>query len=86
VPQAEFARLVIPDKDLRWSEERGHYDFGEINWDEFKNVVKGNGPCKKQRLEARKAAWDNGAWVREAAVAHAAKMKAPKEEKAAKAA
>ncbi|NDC40955.1 MAG: 1,2-phenylacetyl-CoA epoxidase subunit A [Chitinophagia bacterium] len=86
VEQARILGLDMPDENIKWNEERGHYDFGEINWDEFKNVVKGNGPCNKQRLEARKAAWDNGAWVREAAVAHAAKMKAPKEEKAAKAA
>ena len=73
VPQAELIGLKVPDNDLKWNEERGHYDFGKINWKEFFNVIKGNGPCNKQRLEARKSAWDNGAWVREAAAAHAEK-------------
>lgn len=73
VPQAEFIGLTIPDKDLNWNEERGHYDFGPINWDEFWNVVKGNGPCNKQRLEARNKAHREGAWVREAATAYAEK-------------
>lgn len=70
VPQAELLGLTIPDPDLKWNEERGHYDFGEINWDEFYNVIKGNGACNKQRIRDRKAAWDNGAWVREAATAY----------------
>ncbi len=65
--------LEHPDKDLKWNESRGHYDFGEINWDEFWNVVNGNGPCNKERLDARKNAWENGAWIRDAAAAHAAK-------------
>ncbi len=56
--------LKIPDKDLKWNEERQHYDFGEINWDEFWNVVKGNGPCNKERLAARISAHENGEWVR----------------------
>ena len=73
VPQAELLGLTVPDKDLKWDEERGHYDFGEIDWKEFFNVISGNGPCNKQRVEARKSAWDNGAWVREAANAHAEK-------------
>lgn len=73
VPQAEFLGLTIPDKDLKWNEERGHYDFGEINWDEFWRVVKGHGPCNKERLHARKTAYDKGKWVRDAAVAHAEK-------------
>ena len=73
VPQAEFLGLTIPDPDLKWNEERGHYDFGEINWDEFWRVVKGHGPCNKERLDARRAAHENGAWVREAAVAYAEK-------------
>jgi ring-1,2-phenylacetyl-CoA epoxidase subunit PaaA len=76
VPQAEVLGLTIPDPDLKWNEERGHYDFGEINWDEFYNVIKGNGPCNKQRIETRRKAYDNGAWVREAAVAHAEKRAA----------
>ncbi len=74
--QAKVLGLDMPDKDLKWNEERGHYDFGAINWDEFWNVVKGNGPCNKQRLEARKNAWENGQWVRDAAMAHAEKRKA----------
>ena len=77
--QTKILGLTIPDKDLKWNEERGHYDFGEINWDEFWNVVKGNGPCNKERLETRKKAWENGEWVREAAQAHATKRKARKE-------
>ncbi|KAA5533447.1 1,2-phenylacetyl-CoA epoxidase subunit A [Taibaiella lutea] len=79
VEQAKILGLTIPDKDLKWNEERGHYDFGEINWDEFWNVVKGNGPCNKERLETRKKAWEEGEWVREAAQAHAEKRKAKKE-------
>jgi len=73
VPQAEFLGITMPDPDLKWNKERGHYDFGAINWEEFWNVVKGNGPCNKERVAARKKAYDDGAWVREAAVAHAAK-------------
>ena len=72
-PQADLIGLTIPDPDLKWNEARGHYDFGAINWDEFFNVIKGNGPCNKQRLDARRKAWENGAWVREAALAHAEK-------------
>lgn len=83
VPQAELIGLKVPDKDLKWNEERGHYDFGEINWDEFFNVIKGNGPCNKQRLDARKKAWEDGAWVREAALAHAEKQSKRKEKEAA---
>lgn len=83
VEQAKVLGLTIPDKDLKWNEERGHYDFGEINWDEFWNVVKGNGPCNKERLEVRKSAWEEGAWVREAAVAFAEKRRAKKQKKAA---
>ena len=73
VPQAEYIGLTIPDKDLIWNEDKKSYDFGAINWDEFWNVVKGNGPCNKQRLEARNNAHNNGAWVREAASAYAEK-------------
>lgn len=76
VPQAEILGIRIPDPDLKWNEERGHYDFGAIDWDEFWNVVKGNGPCNKERLKARNDAWDNGAWVREAAMAYAEKKTA----------
>jgi ring-1,2-phenylacetyl-CoA epoxidase subunit PaaA len=73
VPQAEMLGLTIPDPDLKFNEETGHYDFGEIQWDEFYNVIKGNGPCNKQRIATRKKAYDDGAWVREAANAHAEK-------------
>lgn len=73
VQQAEVIGLTIPDPDLKWNEERGHYDFGEINWDEFMNVINGNGPCNKQRLAHHKKAHDEGAWVREAAEAYAKK-------------
>jgi ring-1,2-phenylacetyl-CoA epoxidase subunit PaaA len=83
VPQAEFLGLTVPDPDLKWNEEKGHYDFGEINWDEFYNVIKGNGPCNKQRLDARNKAHDEGAWVRDAAVAYAEKRAKKKETKAA---
>ncbi len=76
VPQAELIGLKVPDPDLKWNEERGHYDFGEINWDEFWNVVKGHGPCNKQRLNTRRKAWEDGAWVREAAMAYAEKKAA----------
>jgi ring-1,2-phenylacetyl-CoA epoxidase subunit PaaA len=74
VPQAEFAGITIPDPDLKWNEERGHHDFGDINWDEFWTVVKGNGPCNRERMTHKVKAWDDGAWVREAAVAYAAKQ------------
>ncbi|MEQ8909794.1 MAG: 1,2-phenylacetyl-CoA epoxidase subunit PaaA [Vicingaceae bacterium] len=74
VPQADILGLSIPDPDLKWNEERGHYDFGEIDWDEFWDVVKGNGPCNRKRMEDRNKAWDNGEWVREAANAHAKKQ------------
>ena len=82
VEQAKLIGLTVPDPDLKWNEERGHYDFGTINWDEFWNVVKGNGPCNKERLETRKKAWEDGAWVREAALAYAEKRKERKENKA----
>ena len=72
-PQADHLGITIPDPDLKWNEERGHYDFGEIDWDEFWAVVKGDGPCNKERLAARVKAWEDGAWVREAALAYAEK-------------
>jgi len=75
VQQAEVIGLTIPDPNLKWNEERDHYDFGEINWDEFWNVVKGNGPCNKQRLQHHINAHENGKWVREAANAYAQKQK-----------
>ena len=71
--QIKVLGMRLPDDDLQWNEARQHYDFGSINWDEFWQVVKGNGPCNKQRLDARRKAWDEGAWVREAATAHAEK-------------
>ena len=73
VEQAKILGLTVPDEHLKWNEERGHYDMGPINWDEFWNVVKGNGPCNKERVETRKQAWEDGAWVREAALAYAKK-------------
>lgn len=75
VDQARILGVTLPDPDLKWNEARGHYDFGTIDWTEFWNVVKGNGLCNKERLAARNKAWDEGAWVREAAMAHAAKKK-----------
>jgi ring-1,2-phenylacetyl-CoA epoxidase subunit PaaA len=79
--QVKVLNMTLPDDKLKWNEESKHYDFGEINWTEFWNVVKGNGPCNKQRLDARRKAWDDGAWVREAASAHAAKRKLREEKK-----
>ncbi|QNU64080.1 1,2-phenylacetyl-CoA epoxidase subunit PaaA [Vreelandella titanicae] len=73
VPQLELLGCTAPDPDLKYNQETGHYEFGEIDWQEFFDVVKGNGPCNRERVEARRNAIDNGAWVREAAVAHAAK-------------
>jgi ring-1,2-phenylacetyl-CoA epoxidase subunit PaaA len=75
VPQAMHLGLEVPDPDLKWNDETGHYDFGEIDWSEFLQVLAGNGPCNKERLHARQSAHDNGAWVREAAVAYAKKQK-----------
>ncbi len=74
-PQAEMIGLTVPDSDLKWNEEKKGYDFGKINWDEFWNVVKGNGPCNKERLAAKNKAHNDGAWVREAANAYAEKQK-----------
>ena len=73
VPQAEAIGLSIPDPDLKWNEARGAYDFGAIDWEEFYAVVRGEGPVAKERLAARVKAWEDGAWVREAALAHAEK-------------
>ncbi|MBP9214397.1 MAG: 1,2-phenylacetyl-CoA epoxidase subunit A [Chitinophagaceae bacterium] len=73
--QVKVLGMTLPDDQLKWNEERKHYDFGPINWTEFWNVVKGNGPCNKQRLNARIKAHDEGAWVREAALAYAKKKK-----------
>ncbi|HRP33275.1 MAG TPA: 1,2-phenylacetyl-CoA epoxidase subunit A, partial [Agriterribacter sp.] len=73
--QVEVLGLQIPDPELKWNEARGHYDFGEIHWDEFWNVVKGNGPCNKERIAARTRAHEDGEWVRRAALAYAQKQK-----------
>ncbi|NUM51135.1 MAG: 1,2-phenylacetyl-CoA epoxidase subunit A [Flavobacteriales bacterium] len=75
VQQAEVIGLSIPDPDLQWNEQRKHYDFGKINWEEFTNVLNGNGPCNKQRMANHIQAHQNGAWVREAAMAYAEKQK-----------
>ena len=74
VPQAEYLDLTLPDPDLKWNEARGQYDFGEINWDEFYQVIAGNGPCNQERLSARIRAHEDGTWVREAALAYAHKQ------------
>jgi len=75
VPQAEALGLTLPDPDLRWNEDRGHYDFGEIDFTELFEVISGNGPCNKQRLHHRVRAHEEGAWVREAAAAYADKRR-----------
>ncbi len=74
-PQADILGIRIPDPDLKWNEERGHYDFGPIDWDEFWDVVKGKGPCNKERISDRRKAHEEGAWVREAALAYAEKRR-----------
>ncbi len=71
VPQAEILGVDLPDPDIRWNEERGHYDFGEVDWTEFWRVVSGHGPCNRDRIEAKRKAWEEGVWVREAVMAHA---------------
>ncbi len=76
VPQADHLGLAIPDPELRWNDERGHYDFGPIDWDDFWRVIRGDGPCNRERMAHKLAAWNEGAWVREAARAHAAKRAA----------
>ena len=79
VPQAEYLGLTLPDPDLKYNEETGSYDFGDIDWDEFWRTVKGGGMMTRERLAARQKAWDDGEWVREAALAHAEKRRARKE-------
>jgi ring-1,2-phenylacetyl-CoA epoxidase subunit PaaA len=76
VPQAEALGLTLPDPDIAWNEERGHYDFGEIDFAELFEVIKGNGPCNRQRMAHRRRAHEDGAWVREAAAAYADKQEA----------
>lgn len=78
VPQAEMIGLTVPDPDMKFNKETGHYEYGEIDWEEFWQVVKGNGPCNKDRIDTRRKAKENGAWVREAATAYAAKRKMKK--------
>lgn len=78
VPQAEFMGLKLPDTDIKWNEDRGHYDYGEIDWTEFKQVMAGHGQCNKQRIDTRTAAHENGRWVRDAAMAYAEKRAARK--------
>lgn len=82
VPQAELIGLTVPDEKLQWNEERKSYDYGEIDWEEFWQVVKGHGPCNKERMKARVSAWENGAWVREAAMAYSDKKQKEKLNKA----
>lgn len=76
VEQCNILGMKLPDPNLKWNEERGHYDFGEIDWTEFWNVVNGNGPCNKERMNARVKAWEEGKWVRDAALAYSEKRKA----------
>jgi len=83
VPQAEAIGLTVPDPDLKWNEEKQGYDFGPIDWEEFYAVVRGEGPVARERLAARRKAWEDGAWVREAAVAHAGKVAARRKAQAA---
>jgi len=75
VPQGEYLGLTFPDPDLMYDEATGHYVFGKIDWDEFWQVVKGDGPCNRQRINDRRQAYDDGQWVREAALAHAEKRR-----------
>jgi ring-1,2-phenylacetyl-CoA epoxidase subunit PaaA len=75
-PQAQVLGVTLPDAQLAWNEQRGHHDFGAIDWSEFKRVVNGDGPCNRERLAARVQAWEDGAWVREAALVHAGKQAA----------
>ena len=75
VPQAHFLGLTVPDPDLTFNEATGHWEFGAIDWDEFKRVIAGNGPCNRDRMTARRAAHENGTWVRDAALAYAAKQR-----------
>jgi ring-1,2-phenylacetyl-CoA epoxidase subunit PaaA len=72
--QAKVLGVTFPDPNLKWNEARGHWDFGEIDWDEFWRVVGGDGPCNRDRLAARVKAWEDGAWVRDAALAYERKQ------------
>lgn len=83
VPQIEALGLELPDPEIKWNEERGHYDFGEINWEEFYQVINGSGPCNYQRIKHHKAAHDEGEWVREAVRAYRKKQQDKKAQSAA---
>ena len=74
VPQIEFLGLDLPDPELKWNAARGHYDYGAIDWEDFFRVVKGQGPCNRERLAARNKSWDEGAWFREALSAYGRKQ------------
>ncbi len=76
VPQVHQLGLTIPDSKLQWNESTQHYEFGEINWDEFNTVIAGRGPCNQERLAARRKAWEDGQWVRESAAVYAQKQTA----------
>jgi ring-1,2-phenylacetyl-CoA epoxidase subunit PaaA len=78
VPQIEFLGLDLPDPNIKWNEERGHYDYTDPDWSEFFDVIQGNGPCNTDRLAARNTAWKDGAWVRDGLLAHAQKKAARK--------
>lgn len=78
VPQAEYLGLTVPDETLTWNDEKDGYDFAEPDWDEFFDVLKGNGPCSKDRIATRQKAWNDGAWVRDAMTAYADKKRAAK--------
>ena len=75
VPQAKVLGVTLPDPDLKWNEERQQHDYGAIDWDEFWATVNGNGPCNKERLATRVKAYEDGEWVRDAALAHARKQR-----------
>jgi ring-1,2-phenylacetyl-CoA epoxidase subunit PaaA len=83
VPQSRKLGVTLPDPELRWNEERGHHDFGTPDWDELKRVISGEGPCNAERIARRRAAHEEGAWVREAAASHARRQSAPVREGAA---
>lgn len=78
VPQAEYLGLTVPDDKLKWNEETGHYDFSQPDWQEFFDVLRGNGPCNTDRIEARRRAWDDGQWVRDGMLAHGEKKRMAK--------
>ena len=77
-PQADYLGLAVPDPDLKWNERKGGYDFGDIDWEEFFQVIAGNGPCNTERMAARRKAWDDGQWFRDGLTAHAEKRAARK--------